>query len=378
MQLAIHIPNHTIAEQIFDRYFAYRQSLDTLYQPDISIKFVANATEFNKDQIRILLEYMPKLDIINYNQYDFVFFCNGAEPLQVANPVMADYLTRDNVYLICNSYVSTEHVLRNKILWIPDAIDTCRQYWTRAFYPQHYQNPKFNQLPRNTNLCFINGVNRSWRHYLVDLLKQGVPGLSIKSDITSVVQNTIDVQWETSDDQEFRQWVNSKYQSHLVEPEFAISTYYNNSITIGIENKFGSVPPGYFILSEYFQSRCVIFPEAAWINNEVAVTEKILKCCYSQSIPWPIGGANINQLYNTLGFFTAWNLLPDFLKEYDSILNHQKRYEKLVEAIAWVQNNPKCLVTTQAQKIINQNLINFLTFNQDCSTMLTLDQILLK
>jgi len=110
----------------------------------------------------------------------------------------------------------------------------------------------------------------------------------------------------------------------------------------------------------YYQNRCVIFPESSWINDQVTITEKALKCFFSLSLAWPIGGANTNLLYNEIGFETVWNLLPEQLRRYDSEHDHFQRTEGLVRAIKWVWEHPETLTGSQAQAIVQKNQTNFL------------------
>ena len=151
--------------------------------------------------------------------------------------------------------------------------------------------------------------------------------------------------------------VNDCYQDNSIpEPDH----YYDLCPTIGIDGKFGKIAPGYFIMPEYFEYACVIFPESTWQNNELAITEKALKCFYTGSLPFPIGGANVNQLYNDIGFYTAWNLLPDNLKQFDQITDHVTRYQQAVVAVDWLNSNYAVFKSDQARSLINQNQYNFL------------------
>jgi hypothetical protein len=135
-----------------------------------------------------------------------------------------------------------------------------------------------------------------------------------------VILTTLDSQFESNEDTEFRQQVNNWYPTNNKIHETQ-SEYSTGSVAVGIDKKFGRVIPGYFILPEYFMYRCVIFPESTWQNDELCLSEKICKCFYAESLPWPIGGSNIHKLYNEIGFYTAWNVLPDHLKLFD-------RYQK--------------------------------------------------
>ena len=133
------------------------------------------------------------------------------------------------------------------------------------------------------------------------------------------------------------------------------STYYNEGIVVGSNGQFGTILPGYLIMKEYFEYRCIVFPESTWQNNELALTEKAWKCFFTGSLPMPLGGSNINMMYNQFGLYTAWNLLPDHLREFDQIINHQQRYQGFAQAVKWLNDNPDSLVGDRARELIDKN-----------------------
>jgi hypothetical protein len=192
------------------------------------------------------------------------------------------------------------------------------------------------------------------------------------SQFGTTVHKLNDVLWESTEDTQFRNWVNEKYQDiSTPQPDH----YSVSSTTIGIDGKFGQVSPGFFIMPEYFEYSCVIFPESTWQNNELAITEKAVKCFYAGSLPFPIGGSNINQLYNDLGFYTAWNLLPDALKQFDQITDHAVRYQQAIIAIDWLNSNRSVFTDDQFESMINQNRFNFLTCKCDNTSVKKLHNI---
>jgi hypothetical protein len=142
---------------------------------------------------------------------------------------------------------------------------------------------------------------------------------------------------ESFDDTEFKEWVNNQYSNLIVRNQK--SGYNDHSDVAGINGNFGTWPLGYRILKEYFTYRVVVFPESTWQNNEMAITEKSCKCFFAGSLPWPVGGSNLNFLYNQVGFFTAWNLIPKELQKFDSVTDHRKRYQQQALAIEWLSNN---------------------------------------
>jgi hypothetical protein len=372
MKINIKNQQYPIAEQIFDGLFGYRQSLNLEYRSDLDITINAPYDPLN---FNILLAYLPnsQLDI---SKYDLVLFCNGGEPLQVGTTAMVSMLKLPNVYLIANSYLDAKHPMNDRVIWYPHNWSTCRDYWTRHFYPQYFENLKNINKKRNNSLIAINGINRTWRHHFFQLMYNQVPDIHILSNINAVVTKLMDSQWESIQDQVFRDWVNDEYAEYIKPQPFTNVLPRNSEMSIGINNKFGQIPLGYFIMPEYFEYACVIFPETAWQNNELNITEKALKCFYAGSLPFPIGGANINQLYNKVGFSTAWNLLPDNLKLFDSVLNHSERYSLAVSAIKWLYQHPEVFQTIECQQMQEQNKFNFLTGTGQVTSIVNFDQFI--
>ena len=357
MKINITVKTDSVGMQIFDTLYAFLQSLNSdNYRAPIEI--TVNAPyQFN--DLNILYDNLP-INCLEYDlaKYDFVFFCNNVESLQVATKTMCDYIDQNNVYLLTNSYLTKSHPLYHKVIWFPINIMMCRDYWTRHFYPQYHENIKNRSIDRKEELIAINGSVRTNRHHFFNLLRHQIPSILQLSQIGTTIHKLNDALWESAEDAQFRNWANEKYQDiSIPQPD----QYYDSSPTIGIDGKFGSIPPGYFVMPEYFEYSCVIFPESAWQNNELAITEKALKCFYAGSLPFPIGGSNLNQLYNDIGFYTAWNLLPDTFKDFDQIADHAVRYQQAVAAIEWLNSNRSIFKSDWAISIIDQNRSNFLT-----------------
>ena len=360
MKINLTIKNNDVGFQIFDAWYGLLQSLMPNYESPVEIH--VNALHLSED-FNILCDYMPA----GYSEqqlakYDLIFFCNGGEPLIVSTETMGNLIDRENVYLITNAYLTESHALRHKAIWFPHNVQTCRDYWTRHFYPQYYENIKNRSIDRKAGLVAINGSVRTNRHYFFKLLEQQIPNILRLSNIGTTIHKLNDARWESVEDTQFREWVNAQFRDNSIpQPD----QYYNNNVKIGIDKKFGEVPPGYFIMPAYFEYPCIIFPESTWQNDELAITEKALKCFYAGSLPFPIGGSNINQLYNDIGFYTAWNLLPDNLKQFDQNLDHATRYQQAVDAIDWLNSNCSVFESDRAISMIEQNRFNFLTCECD-------------
>lgn len=375
MKIVINGNNVGIGHQILDAWHAYRQSISDKYISAFEYTFENISTEPDHD-LSIFCDYMPsELSDDLINSYDLVLICNGGEPLEVANPFIKHVLeTHSNVYFIVNALLTDDHELKTRTIWFPDCIQTCRDYWTRHFYPQYYENTKLQNLPRQNLIHAITGSNRANRHYFFESLRSQVVDLPMHSKINTQLTELADCQWETVEDSNFREWLNDHYG--VRGKEIDNENYYAQKIHVGIKEKFGSILPGYFILPLYFENHCIVFPDTSWINNQLCVTEKALKCFYSGSLPMPVSGANVNKLYNQIGFYTAWNLLPDQYKKFDSELDHQKRYLGLVEAIKWLWENPSVFKSQQFEQFTSQNKINFLTCKSDADAIQTFDNLI--
>jgi hypothetical protein len=370
------VRRETMGFQAIDGLYAYRQSLCPKYQSDVDFQ-ITHSYDTSAD-VNVLCLYMTDdIDLIPIEKYNVILVNNAVEPLLTATPMILKLLELDNCYFLCNSLVTDNHAWKNKIIWYPGNIMYCRSTWTRHFNPQYFENIKFEQLSRDKNLTIINGAARSWRHYINKLVEESTINVPFISNVSTVIHETNDSFFESAEDQEFRIWVNEQYEDILVRNQLPVS-YFDNSVNVGINNKFGSYMPGYFLMPEYYTHHCVIFPETTWQNNELAITEKSLKCFYAGSFAWPIGGSNINKMYNDLGFYTAWNLLPDDLKVFDSIVDHKERYGKLINAIAWLDHHPEIFAEACAQDMLKSNKLLFHTTSAEYTAMKNFDEILRK
>lgn len=376
MKILIKTLSHGIGHQIIDAWHAYVQHLNN-YSNDIEY-VIANGTVAVKDNdynLRILIGYFG--DQITHEMittHDIVLICNGGEPLMVASPAIKELLNYKNVFLIANSYLTQDHELKNKVVWFPHNVQTCRDYWTRHFYPQYFDSQNWKKHKKTDSVFYINGANRSHRQLFIDYLQNLRLDIKIKNNTTSQIAEIGESQWESVEDSEFRNWVNQQYNSVLSEN--CVNSYYDSSPSVGIDGKFGKIPPGYFHLPLYFENFCVVFPESNWQNNELCITEKSLKCFYAETLPLPVSGANVNQLYNDLGFYTAWNLLPKELQKFDSVLDHKQRYLELSQAVEWLVKNPEIFVSGRYTEMTQQNKINFLTCECDYRSVIEFDRLL--
>lgn len=354
----------SIGLQLFDRFYAYRQSLHADYQSDVEIDF--GSPECNA--INIAFAYMPRRDFCHLNSYDLVFLDNASEPLEVANPFIKKLLANDKVFLLSGAHLAKCHALCSKVIPLNCNIRLSHDVMVRGFYPQYYQRATANRK-NSGHICYINGANRSNRQYMMDLLsKIQIP---IKSSLSQGIVELPECQWEDHYDHEFRTFVNSRYDTRHHRTD-----YYDNSITVGINGVYGLVNPGYFMMDEYLAYRCVMFPESHWINDELFMTEKIFKCFVAGAIPWPVAGAGTHRMYNQMGYQTAWNLLPAKHQKFDQEPDHIKRYDKIIKAAEWLLQNSDVLDSRVAHDIAEHNRTNFFTNTIDTITVSRLQEVL--
>jgi hypothetical protein len=192
------------------------------------------------------------------------------------------------------------------------------------------------------------------KHHAIELIKSAAPTVSIKSSIGAKITTT-ESAYLSAEDRIFCEFVNSRYTASR-----SANWYYRNKVYIGVDKKFGSIPPGYFLIDEYYNNKVIVFPETSWTNNELSITEKSLKCFMARCLPMPIAGANVNKLYNNIGYKTAWNLLPAELQAFDAVLDHATRYQGLATAVAWLHDNSQTFESEDYKQMVQQNHTNFL------------------
>lgn len=361
--------------QFFDFMYAYNQSLS---ENNVSAwEFVIN--NYDKDidlNIALLSMFDSECITLNLEKFDLILLCNSSEPLSVFNHELFHLLDHDKTYILSNSYLMDDHALKQKVVWFPYAMQICIDYWFRSFYPQIFQNNILQTHKRENKLVAINGQNRAHRNYFFNLLEKSDADVKILSNIHSSKSKLLDSGFESSEDSLFREFVNSQLGIVSDNNNEDKIKYYQNSKKIGINEKFGLVAPGYFFIKEYFENTCIIFPESGWQNGELTSTEKIAKCFYSESIPFPIGGSDINYLYNDLGYQTAWNLLPTELKKFDREKNHSLRYQKAVEAIQWLDKNRDVFTTQTCKDMRTENKKKFFQSSMTISSVKKFHQMI--
>lgn len=360
------------SHELVDALYGYYQSLSPSNESWVDFQ-ISDSFDPSAD-LNIYLDYMTDQDL-DLSAFDAVIYSNGCEPLIVGTQTIATSLKNTDYFLSCNSYLAKDHPMTDQVIWFPANILVLRDLWCRHFTSIFYQTHQMkSSITRDQGLIFINGRLESWRHHLALKIQQSCPEILQRSVISKSVGETCDSFFESIEDSKFRDAVNDLYVQDIIRNQPRSTT----SIVCGIDGKFGDWPLSYSFIPEFFQFRCVIFPESTWQNDELAVTEKALKCFYSGCFPWPIGGSNINRLYNETGFYTAWNLLPEELRTFDSEKDHMLRYDLMMESISWLSKNQEVMVDSKAQEMLQSNLIHFLTCSPEIDAVKKFDLIIRK
>ena len=352
-RIYLEIREDNICSQILDAWVANLQAENNNYLLDVEFVDQAQSADF-----RILFDnFANNTSAQELDEWDLALFSNNGEPVSVGSPHLKTIATHPKARLITNSFVTSDHELYHKMFCLPHCLLTARTAWTTRFYPQFYENQRFRSMHRHRPIAVLTGSNYAWRRRFFDLLAQRIPALEITDNIKGPIVKIQDSQWESLEDQRFRIAVNAAVPTAIdPEPE----NYWQHKISVGIRAKFGDWNLGYFLLPLHYTHHMVVFAESSWQNDELSITEKSLKCFYAGSLPFPIGGSNVNSLYNSLGFGTAWNLLPGRLARFDNQRDHDKRYHQQIEALEWFQQHPEVLQSKQAQDIADKNRQLFL------------------
>ena len=347
---------------VFDKLCAYRQSLDPELKCDIKIEYMG---QHDPNSFNVLFSNMPR-DSLQFEfeeqhaQPDLTILDNSSEPLSsTSTPVLIDRLGHERTLLQVNSVFGGDkkHLNQNIIPWM-DCIEIYRDNYSKPTSPLHFLPHQ--QYTRNNTVCYINGENRANRHHFATVLHSKDPNIHYVNKISNPgeIRGLHDASDRIEDryDTEFRNFVNSEYNAQFDLP----NRYW--AIDIGSQGKFGDLNIGFFPLPEYFEHSVVAYPECPWVNSEIEITEKALKCFYYGCLPFPVAGAHTNELYEHFGFRTAWHLLPLEHKTFDQELDHRVRYNAAAEALIWLSKNPKILTSDMFQHLIKHNQLAINSF----------------
>ena len=361
----IHVLKESVGLQVFDRWYAYRhrQRADSGYQSNIEITFGEPA----KNCINVAYAYMPD-SWVNPHDYDIIIYENCSEGLEVATEEIRGGVIQPMGYFLCGAYTSVKQRFHSDIIPWSLCHGLFLDRHVRPFYPGFYDRERRIMTNRKP-LWYINGQRRTWRQLLLETILQRVPDLKVHDSISQDVWVTGKSFFESDEDTKFRLYLDDGLGIDQT------TDYYSSAIPIGINQKFGTIARGWFVMPEYYEYHCTVYPESTWMNNEIQPNEKFFKCCLARSIPFPVGGAETHALYSYYGFKTAWHLLPDDLQDFDFDLDHISRYRTIARAVEWFVNNPDVFQSTPAQHIREQNYARLFEPSFDLTTMETLDRI---
>jgi hypothetical protein len=375
-QINVQVDSDDIGIQIFDALHAYRQSLNNSncgggfasYTSDWDIRFTSYD---DTADLNILYMGMPPSGINKDSivMFDIVLLGNAAEPITATSDGINELLySMPNVHLVCNSYIDRMHMLHGKIIHFPFVLMNHRDHFCRQWYPQLYEINAYKKIIRNPSMCAISGENRTWRHHFFKSLDYRIYRAGCFSNAITATNHSF---FETDDDTIFRNAIGNMYRDEITVWGEGDSTnnYYDDSVSVGINGKFGRIPPGYFFMPEYFAHSCIVYAESTWQNNELVITEKTIKCLMAGSIPFPVGGVNTHKLCNELGIYTAYNLLPAALQRFDDEINHWKRYQQMHYAIEWLLINKSIFKSDRFDELVTINKDNLLSCSIDITAI---------
>jgi len=373
MKLNFVIEKDSVGLQTLDWFYAHRQFINSHknYKSDFEIVF---NEQFEKCDKNILYTNMCEQIQHNIHDFDLVLIDNAGESLEVSTPFMKDTVEKyPHVFLLCGAFVPTEHPLHYKIIPYNHCLQRFRKSYTEGFYPNFYESPTNLSLrERKHNFYFIGGANRSWRWYFSEQLKSKCNFVDQRPNQRRLIK-TLDCQFETDHDTAFRNFVNRDIEYH---PDEEVDLhYYSDTVYAGINRKFGEIAQGLFLLPQYREYRCVIFPESGWINNQFFMTEKVFKCFVAECLPMPISGSNTCKFYREHGFYTLLDLCPASLQQVDQIENHVERYQAMIEVIQWVNDHISVLYSEEAQHMVKSNKNNLFDCKLNYTTTTALSNL---
>jgi len=353
MKLKIVTSNfNLIGLQLFDFLCAFNQykNKNLNYKLSLDIEIVDQILTFDDDTNYILFLNIHKQVFnvdLQLDKFQVILIDNSDEPTMVLSDEMLRILDNyENSFLVCNGNLSEDHYLYNRTL--VGQFDTYKSlsYSMSPTYPQYFE---FNSIKDHDRkgITYINGANRTYRNFFLELISE-YPSINTVNNYPAVVETISFDPILSDDDKVFLEFLKTKYADTLFHE--SENRYYNNSITIGINKKFGTIPLGYFLIPEYLEYHCVCYPETSWVNDEITITEKSVKCFLYEVIPFPIAGVYSHKILNNLGFRTAHDLLPADL-QFDHIKDHIKRYKVAASAVNWLNQNTQVFKTDTAKQI---------------------------
>lgn len=334
--------------EIFDYLVGYWQYVSD-YQHIPNIIF----GKPQSDTYNILFLYLPNAAPDNLDQYDLVLLDNGDEPFGYGTDTIYQLLDQlPHAIFLCNSIVPDTHPLKAKILTTNIMWEKHRRFYTESVYPQRYE---FTDSDQNLSpMIYINGRNRSVREFWTQTLLSCAKQVPHHNDLhRGSVTETYQCWHETSEDTKFRKWVNSTYANDVINSTPPEERW--PPLPAGVAGRHGTILFEDRFIDAFRKHRTIIYPERTWLNYQVSLTEKSLKCFLHRKFPMPVSGAGTHEFYTKLGFKTAWHLLPPAHQKFDSIEDHADRYLQQAQAIKWLWDHPEVLFSDRAEKMLLDN-----------------------
>jgi len=356
--------------QIWEYFYSYKQYQSFPKEPAINVNFCKKYKHSNNLKILHLnfldVKQFPKSAI---NNYDIILVDNDVEHLSTNDTTAIEFVNENkNVYFLVGSFVHNDHRISNKILTLPRDWFNC-QNW--------YSNPKTfvkysNHLSKKTNgLLFIGGRLKTYRKYILDVLPNELTVMQNSRDIT----NTPDAVFGDLYDRTFIDTCNNSYICSTGDNK---NIFYEPLRFGFLDKPIGYTPIGYWLLPEYNTHKCIVYPEASMLNNEVYPTEKTWKCVVSKTHWIMFAGMNAYSLMKENGIRSILELVPGGIS-FDSIADHKLRFKQQSLGIEYLLNNKDIFNSTEAYNILINNFDNFFIGSTHISNMVNkLDDVLKK
>lgn len=280
------------------------------------------------------------------SDYDHYLVENASEPINVLGSAKR-FVDEQKADLLIGSYLHKKHFLFDRTISLPRDTILCNLWYTNPFY---FTSLLFKKHDRDKNLCFINGVKRSVRHYFLDQVK---PYMDLVIDNNLSTVRTRLGGYYSAADSSFANYCNDLYEIDS-SPNRHLSM---NKINFGL--KFGETRLSYLPLPEYFTSRCIVYPETNFYNWEIYPTEKTWKCVKAKTHWIFFSGAGSYEIMREIGFRSIVELCPDSINNFDMIEDHVLRIEKISKCCEYISNNTNIFDSSESYDILQSNYENF-------------------
>jgi len=352
------ISDYGYATQIWEYYFSFKQHESYPNHPKIKITFRDMDDSIHSDDISILhVSYSDISMLSGVEKFDLILIDNNVEHLSVGSDDAIDFVkVNSNAYFLVGSFIHPEYRFYERCITMPRDWLNCRNWYTNPKVFVNY-NVNTSDMDKKDNLLYIGGELRSYRKYIIDMI----------GDSFEVMQNsdtlvcTKDAVNGDQDDQNFTDMCNNLYD--INEQGNEMNKFYN-MMEFGLHQRpSGRTTISYLMLSEYSKNKCIVYSESAFTNNEIYPTEKTWKCVVSKTHWIMFAGKNSYRLMSDMGIRSILELVPGGIG-FDSISEHDVRFEKQMESIKYLNNHLEVFDTDEASEILISNYEEFLTGNK--------------